>query len=202
MNGRAIGALVATLVVVALVAFALLIRPNTGEVADLERRRPTVPVDPVRTPPSPVAPPVDAPPVAAAAAPATEDAPASFALPDRPDEPIDPMMQYPLSRQGMEGAFAEMQIEFDTCRRERDVTLPPSIEVVMTVRRTSPPHEEYGIEEGEVFGMVHAVEVVGADPAAVQPFTDCVQEQLFDLLFDAPAQDVVRITWPMRFTAG
>ena len=120
-------------------------------------------------------------------------------LADQPEVQFDPMSSYPLNKQGMQGAFAEMQIEFDACRKEKGVAVDPKVEVVMTIRREAPPHEEYGTEPGEIFGMVKDVQVVGADPEAMKPFTACVQDNLYDLLFDPPTQEAVQITWPMTF---
>lgn len=200
MNPRATVAAVSALVAVALVGFFVVIRPgSTGTADEVDRQQ----IDPEKVvqgkDPMPVVEPATRP----DAAPATDDAPAGEAvameLPDRPDEPIDPMSHYPLSKQGMEGAFEEMQIEFDACRAERGVQVPDNIEVKLTVRRESPPAEEYGIEEGEIWGMVKNVEVVGGNTAAMKPFTDCVQDNLYDLLFTPPEADAT-ITWPMSFT--
>ena len=201
MNPRATAAAVAALVAVALVGFFVVIRPgSTGTAEDVGRKQ----IDPEKVTkkdgPVPIIKPSSRPVAAPDAAPSGDEADAVvLELPSRPDEQIDPMSHYPLSREGMEGAFAEMQIEFDACRAERGVAVPSNIEVKMTVRRESPPAEEYGIEEGEIWGMVKDVEVVGADAAAMRPFTDCVQGNLYDLLFTPPAQDAV-ITWPMSFT--
>lgn len=201
MNPRATAAAVGGVVVAALVAFFVFTRPGSSDdVEKIERKK----IDPEevvkKSEPTKVVKPVAKPKVVAASAGGDDGSGAvAIELADNPDQPIDPMDHYPLSKQGMEGAFEEMQIEFDACRAEKGVDVPKDIQVKMTVRRESPPAEEYGIEEGEMWGMVKQVEVVGADAAAMKPFTDCVQDNLYDLLFSPPDQDAVSITWPMKF---
>lgn len=202
MNPRATAALVAAVVGVGLVAVFVLLRPGSSETVEEVERKQIDPEEVVKnTDPTPMIKPTAKPKVVKSTTdPVGGGEVVEIELADRPDEKIDPMDHYPLSQQGMQGAFDEMQIEFDACRAERGVDLPQKLELRMTVRRESPPAEEYGIEEGEMWGMVKQVEVIGEDAAAMKPFTDCVQDNLYDLLFSPPEQDAVTIHWPLTFS--
>lgn len=201
MNPRATVAAIAAIVVVGLGAFFLLIRPGSSDTVDQVERKKIDPEKVVKkADPTPMVKPLTKPTVKKVEDSTLPEDVVQISLANNPDEKIDPMDHYPLSQQGMTGAFEEMQIEFDACRKEKGVDLPEAVEVRLTIRRESPPAEEYGIEEGEIWGMVKNVEIIDQDAAAMKPFTDCVQDNLYDLLFSPPDQDAVAFSWKMVFS--